>query len=179
MLLDGDWGAFEGAAFTISPAHLVREFELQDAHDRFEALDYGLNGAPWALIAVDFEGNLVFYDMIYEADKLPDEVAAKVLAKRRAGWGPGHAAWADPSLWHRTGTRNKLGRPAVLADEFADNGVPIVAANNDPRAGLIRLKQLLDLDSGHRFPNWHERAGQPGAPRVFFVEGRCGRLVWR
>lgn len=177
MLLEGDWGAFEGAAFTISRDHLIDEFPLQDAHDRFEALDYGLNGAPWALCAVDFEGNVVFHDMIYEHDMLPTDVAQKVLGKRNEGWGHGHAAWGDPTLWKRTWTKNKLGRPAVLADEFAEGGAPIVAANNDPRAGLIRVKQMLALDPQHRFPNWHERAGEPDAPRVFFVKSRCVRLI--
>jgi hypothetical protein len=31
----------------------------------------------------------------------------------------------------------------MLADEFTDNGVPLEPANNDPRAGMIRLRELL------------------------------------
>lgn len=177
QLLDGDWGAFEGAAFTVTDDHLIAGFPIEDAHDRFEAADYGLNGAPWALIPVDYEGNLVFHDMLYVSDLLPSDVAQLVLAKRKTEWGTTHNAYMDPSVWHRTGARNKFGQPAMLADEFFDQGVPVIAANNDPRAGLIRLRELLELDPRHRFPNWHPKAGQVGAPRVFFDRVKCGRLV--
>lgn len=177
QLLDGNWDAFEGAAVTVTPDHLINAFRQTDAHSRFEACDYGLNGAPWALIVVDYEGNLVFNDMLYLRDLLPSQIAPLVLQKRKEGWGHGHPAYCDPSVWHRTGTMNKFSRPAVLADEFTDNGVPVIRANNDPKAGLIRLRELLLLDPDHRFPSWHPRAGQIGAPRVFFHSDRCKQLI--
>jgi hypothetical protein len=175
-LLDGDWDAFEGAAFEVTNEHLVEGFTLRDAFNRFESADYGLNGAPWALWATDFEGNVVAVDMLYERDLIPSEIAPKVVAKRKAGWGFGHGAFMDPSVWHRTGTRNRLGRPAMLADEFSDAGVPVSPANNDPRAGLMRLRELLRCDPLHSFPDWHGRRGEKGAPRVFF-DRRCAALV--
>lgn len=177
QLLHGDWGAFEGQAFTVDDRHLVDSFPLSDAHDRFEAADYGLNGAPWCLWPVDFEGNLVAYDMLYERNLLPSDVAALVVARRKSGWGLDNRAFVDPSVWHRTGARDKWGRPAMLADEFTQAGVDVQAANNDPRAGLIRLRELLACDPDHRFPSWHPRAGEPGAPRIFFHRGRCASLV--
>ena len=169
QLEDGDWGAFEGAAFEIKPEHLIDRFPLADSHDRFEAADYGLNGAPWALWCVDYEGNLIGHDLLYEKDLIPSDLAPLILAKRKADWGDGNTAHVDPSIWHRTGARNKWGDPAVLADEFTDHGVAVVRANNDPRAGLIRLRELLKPDPSHPFPNWHPRAGELGAPRVFFT----------
>jgi hypothetical protein len=177
QLLDGDWGAFEGAALTIRDDHLVDDFPLQDAHDRFEAADYGLNGAPWALWAVDYEGNLIGHDLLYESQLLPSQLAERIIEKRKGEWGLDHEAYVDPSIWHRTGGVNKWGRPAMLADEFTDNGVPVTRANNDPRAGLIRLRELLDCDPSHPFPNWHPRAGAMGAPRIFFVRSRFGPVV--
>jgi hypothetical protein len=175
--MDGDWSAFESQAFDVRDAHLVDRFQLEDAHDRFEACDYGLNGAPWALVAVDYEGNLVFVDMLYERDLIPSQLAPLVTGKRKAGWGFGHYAYCDPSVWHRTGSLDKWGRPAMLADEFHENGVPIHRGNNDPRAGLIRARELLKLDEEHPFPDWHPRRGEKGAPRLFFVRGACDRLV--
>ena len=177
QLLEGDWDAFHGAAFAVSDEHLVDGFALQDAHERFEAADYGLNGCPWALISVDYEGNLVFYDLLYVKDMLPSDVCDLVIEKRKGEWGVGNVAYLDPSIWHRTGARNKWGAPAMLADEFTDHGVPVVPANNDPRAGLIRLRELLELDPAHPFPSWHVRAGELGAPRVFFARDRCARLI--
>lgn len=175
QLLDGDWGAFEGAAFTVSDAHLIDEFPLADSHDRFEAADYGLNGAPWALWCVDYEGNLVGYDMLYERDLIPSQLCPLILAKR-ASWGSS-VAHIDPSVWHRTGAVNRWGQPAMLADEFTDNGVMVRPANNDPRAGLIRVRELLRPDPEHPFPNWHARAGELGAPRMFFVRSRLAAVV--
>lgn len=177
QLLDGDWGAFQGAAFQIRPEHLIDEFPLEDSFERFEAADYGLNGAPWAMIPVDYEGNLVFYDMVYVADTLPSDLAQLVLEKRELGWGHGNHAFIDPSVWHRTGQRDKWGAPAVLADEFTDSGVLVQPANNDPRAGLIRIRELLQPDPERVFPNWHPRSGEGGCPRVFFHRERCSRLV--
>jgi hypothetical protein len=168
QLLDGDWGAFEGAALQVTDDHLIETFPLEDAHSRFECADYGLNGAPWALWPIDYEGNLIAYDMLYEENLLPSQLAPLVLAKRKhEAWGFGHKAYADPSIWHRTGHTNEWGTPTMLADLFGDAGVPVLPANNDPRAGLIRLRELLKLDPEHAFPTWHPRAGEMGAPRLF------------
>lgn len=177
QLLEGDWDAFHGAAFAVTEDHLVDSFKLEDSFERFEALDYGLNGAPWALVGVDYEGNLVFNDMLYVKDTLPSDLVPLVLGRRKGGWGDGNTTWADPSIWHRTGARNKWGAPAMLADEFSDSGIPVIPANNDPRAGLIRVRELLVADPNHPFPSWHERAGEMGAPRVFFNRQTCGPMI--
>jgi hypothetical protein len=172
----GDWGAIDDAAYILEPAHLIDGFRLEDSHNRFEAADYGFNGAPWALVAVDYDGNLVFHDMLYVKDLLPSELVPLVQQKRWETWG-NNSCFMDPSVWHRTGQINKWGAPAMLADEFSDNGVHLTPANNDPRAGMARIRELLRLDPEHRFPTWHPRRGEPGAPRVFFDKTRCKRLV--
>lgn len=176
QLLDGNWGAFEGAALVeFGAANLIDDFPLGDGHDRIEACDYGFNGAAWALVVSDFDGNVVFWDSVSGSDLLPDEVAELVIAKRKGeAWGFSNTVWADPSLWHRTGTRNSFAQPAVLADEF---GIPLARANNDPRAGYARLRMLVEPDPARRFPAWHPRAGEYGSPRLFVVERRCPDLV--
>ena len=177
QLLDGDWGVFEGAAFAVSDDHLVDEFRLDDSISRYEACDYGLNGAPWGLWATDYEGNLVCVDMDYWRDKLPSEIAPEIVEYRKHGWGLGNDCYADPSIWHRTGGKNRWGQPAMLVDEFSDNGVILMQANNDPRAGLTRVRELLKVDEAHPFPSWHPRSGEFGAPRVFFVRRTTEALV--
>jgi hypothetical protein len=75
QLEDGDWEVAEGLAYTITDdSHVVDTFDLADSHERFEACDYGLNGAPWALWVVDYEGNLIVADLLYERDKLPSDL---------------------------------------------------------------------------------------------------------
>jgi hypothetical protein len=178
QLLDGNWSAFANMALPrFGDIHLVDDFPLQEMRERLEAMDYGFNGTAWSLVATDFDGNVVFVDLLYESNKLPDEIAGLVVGRRKASWGFGHGVWADPSIWHRTGTRNKLGRPAVLADEFAENGVPVTPANNDPRAGLVRLRILIEPDPTRRFPLWHPRSGEFGSPSLFVVASRCRPLV--
>jgi hypothetical protein len=178
QLEDGDWSVAEGLAYRVDETvHLIDRFELQDGYSGFEACDYGLNGAPWARFAVDFEGNLVAVDMLYGRDLLPSDLAPLVISKRKAGWGFGNRAFADPSIWKRTGARNRWGAPAMLADEFSDNGVPVEPATNDPRAGMIRVRELLEPDPTHPFPDWHPRRGEKGAPRLFFVRAATGDLV--
>jgi hypothetical protein len=197
QLLDGNWGVFELAALHITDDHKVDAFDYDDdAITRFEALDYGLNGAPWALWATDYEGNLICCDLLecdcgardcpgYIHNELPSDITPEIIERRKHGWGLKNVCWADPSVWHRTGGKNKWGRPQMLADEFSDNGVALLEANNDPRAGLVRLRDLLKLDHGdpgegrepHRFPSWHPRAGEPGAPRLFFVRDATDPIV--
>ena len=176
QLLDGDWGVFEGAAFTITPLHEIADFKLEDSHDRFEALDYGLNGAPWALWATDYDGNLIAVDMGYWRDTLPSDICPEVVEWRKRDWGLDNVCFADPSLWKRTYGKNKWGAPAMLTDEFSDNGIVLTAANNDPRAGLARLRELLKLDTTHPYPEWHPLAGKKGSPRIFFTNA-CSDLV--
>jgi len=170
QLEEGDWNVAEGLAYMVTAEHLVDEFPLDDSYDRFEAADYGFAGAPWALWCTDYEQNLVAYDMVYERDKLPSAVAEIVLRMRASSWGESWQAVIDPSVWKRMGSRNRWGAPAMLADEFIDAGVNITPANNDPRAGMARIRELLKIDPDHRFPSWHQtRAGQLGAPRIFFT----------
>jgi hypothetical protein len=178
QLMGGDWGAFEGAAFEKSattPRRDVpvgeRERAVRSGRLRPQRHRRGIS------VPTDFDGNLIFYDMLYEHDLLPSEVATAHRRAARANGAFGHTAYGDPSIWHRTGQRNKWGAPAMLADEFTDNGVPLHPANNDPRAGLIRFRELLEPDPTHPFPNWHPRAGEPGAPRLFFVAPNCPELV--
>lgn len=164
----GVWGALQDAAYVLRDEHKIDRFELVDAHDRYECADYGLNGAPWCLWATDYDGNLIAVDMLYEKNTLVSDLCSLIRA-RRLSWGEPWAAYADPTLWARTGGSNKWGAPQTLADEFAEHGVPIVKANNDPRAGMMRIQELLKLDPDHPYPSWHPRAGEKGAPRIFFT----------
>jgi hypothetical protein len=177
QLLDGNWDVFEQMAFPKFGAVHVDEFPLANAHRRIEGADYGLNGTAWFLVPVDFDGNVIFHDCVYAQNLLPDDVAELVTAQRAAGWGANHSAYIDPSVWQRTGTRNQWGRDRMLVDEFADAGVPLIRATNDPRAGYVRLRTLMEPDPAHPFPEWHPRAGELGAPRLFIVGRRCPELV--
>jgi hypothetical protein len=176
QLLDGDWGAFEGAAFTLTDDHLLEPFDIPLEWDRFESMDYGLsNPTAWPVWAADYDENLVIFDCYYQPG-LPSETAPMIL-KRRQSW-RSTVCWGDPmSLATRTGTVRRFGDPATIETEFADHGVHVARANNNPRAGYLRLRELLKLDPERRFPDWHPRRGEYGAPRLFIVERTCSELV--
>ncbi len=177
QLLDGDWGAFEGAAYRIEDdIHFISPFEIPDAFDRFESMDYGLNApTAWLAWAVDYEGNLIVYDEYYKPG-LPSETAPVILARRNALW-KSSLAYGDPnSLAMRTGGKRRWGEPETIESLFADEGLHIVRANNNPRAGYAQLRQWLKIEPDRYFPDWHPRHGEKGAPQMFVVSESCPNL---
>lgn len=184
QLVDGDWGAFEGRAFEkYDPSlHLLDEvlpdFEPPRWWDRFESFDYGLNNPTlWLAWAADNDENIVIFDS-YCKPGLPSETAPVILA-RRSYWHSSRAFGDPASLATRTGSQRwaKFGEPATIMTEFEDAGLPVEKANNNPKSGYTRLRALIDPDPKHRFPDWHPRRGELGAPRLFIVGKHCPELV--
>jgi hypothetical protein len=165
----------EGLAYRFSDRlHVIPAFDIPDAWERFEHMDYGSsNPTAWFVTAVDYDGNLIVADGLYEPG-LPSEIAPKILERRKNGWQPEgqrNLVYADPSIWNTTGTTNRWGQPASTADEFTtDMGIPLIRANNDRRAGYIRISELLRPNPERRFPAWHPLAGEPGCPRLFIMD---------
>ena len=176
QLLDGDWGAIEGAAFHLTPDHLIEPFVLPTWWEKFESMDYGLtNPTAWHFWAIDAEGNLIAYFSYYKPG-LPSETAP-MIKRIRAQVGS-KVCYGDPqSLAQPTSTLSKLGTPATIQTEFAERGVLIAKANNDRRTGYTRLSEFLKIDPYHRFPDWHPKRGERGSPRMFIVERYCPDLV--
>lgn len=194
QLLDGDWDAVEGLAFSqFRPdLHVVEPFPVTPWFDRFEFMDHGTaNPAAWFVAATDHDGNVVVFDSIYHPG-LVSEHCARVL-ERRPAWYP---TWvdadgrerrpqpgsviADPAVRQRTGGTRKLGDPATIQTEYldqSDNRIVLAPGNNDPRAGLARVNELMRPDPKRPFPSWHPRYGETGSPRLFIVGARCPELV--
>jgi hypothetical protein len=61
-----------------------------------------------------------------------------------------------------------------VGDEFRLLNLPLAEGNEDRSAGFVRIRELLVEDPGHTFPDWHQRAGDTGSPRLFLK--RCPRL---
>src|SRR6266542_1170739 len=179
QLLEGDWGAFEGAAFTITADHLVKPFKLTHWWERFESMDYGLDDrTAWIFWTIDGDGNVIAF-LTFQSKKehgLPSETAPVILTLRAST--RSRTCWGDPqSLAMPTSTVNRLGMPTTIHTEFADHGLWLARANNNPRAGYTRLCEFLRCDSAHSFPDWHPRWGEQGAPRIFLVARTCPQLL--
>lgn len=176
QLMDGDWGAFEGAAYPqfSEATHVVPPLEVPDEFERFESMDFGtVHPTAWLAWAVDYDGNLIAFDELYEPG-LPSVIAPKVL-KRRAVWKT-DTCYGDPSIFRNVGTTNRWGQPASVVTEFHEMNVSVTAANNDTVAGYVRLAELVRPDLARMFPAWHPRAGEQGAPRLF-VTRSCPNLI--
>lgn len=186
QLLDGDWGAFEGAAYPefSEETHVVDSFPPPNEWERFESMDFGAaNPTAWGLYAADFDGNLIVSDLYYRPG-LVAEHAGEVLARRAAGWErKGADNWpernrcfADPTIRNRTGLSDRMGRALSVEQEFVDHGIFLVPANNDRQAGYVRIRELLALDPKRPFPEWHPRYGEYGAPQLFVMR-HCRELI--
>lgn len=181
----GEWGSFEGAAYEefSDDIHVVPPFVIPDEWQRFEAMDHGV-AAPtaWYPFAVDHDGNIVGFDEYYSPG-LVSEHAAAVLS-RRHGEGPpsslnwwqgrdwngrwqAHYAYTDPSIKANTGLTRSGEAASVLTEYLAHGMTGLVKGNNDRLAGYARVLELLEPDPARRFPSWHPRYGEFGAPQLY------------
>jgi hypothetical protein len=167
----------EGLAYRYSERlHVVGPFEIPAEWDRFEHMDYGLSApTAWYAVAVDYDGNLIIFDGLYEPG-LPSAIAPQILQRRADSWEAvrngtreRNICHADPAVF-APGKETKWGREPAVSDEFSDHGVHLSAANNDRRAGFVRISELLNARETRLFPRWNERAGEPGSPSLFIMD---------
>jgi PBSX family phage terminase large subunit len=180
--VQGEWGAFEGAAFTeIDPTvHVVEPFGIPATWERFESMDHGANNPTcWLLWAADYDGNVVIADEYYSPG-LVSKHAPEILRRRRDWWevhGESNTCWADPSIFARHGMSDRWGRPASIASEYGDFDIGLSQANNDRKAGYHRLCELLHVEPGRHAPSWAAcPSGAGGAPRMY-VFSPCKHLI--
>lgn len=159
----------EGLAYrVIQGTHVIPPFVLPKWWDRFEAMDYGsTNPTAWGAFAVDDDQNVVVFDMYY-APGLIAEHAQEVL-KRRRRWGS-RVCFAPPDIKHKFGKLALNGTEMSVETEFMEHGISFLPAQNDRRAGYQRVSEMLRCVPDRRFPDWHPRAGEPGAPRLFVLD---------
>lgn len=189
QLEEGDWNAVLGLAYPAfdRDTHVVPTFQLPEHWERFESMDHGTTSpTAWILYAVDTDGNIVVSDLYYRANTLPDENASEILKRRlefwerkdTQGWRQRNQCYGDPqSIREKLATRNDFGQPMTLQDLYEKHGVLIQPANNRRRVGYVAIAQALKPDPRRRFPLWHPRSGEYGAPRLFFMDGRTEVLV--
>lgn len=180
--LEGELLDDEGLAYRFSESiHVVPPFDVPASWMRFESMDYGSSdnsATAWMWYAVDYDGNVILIDELYEPG-LPSAIVPKVR-ERRARWSTPDErflTWADPAIFNPGQTSNKWGAPATVVDEFTELDMPLVRANNDRRAGYIRISELLKIHESRRPPSWATHLqGMFGSPR-FFVFNTCGNAI--
>lgn len=160
-LLCGNWDIFDGQYFTEwnRDVHVMRPFEIPKSWRRYFVMDYGLDMLAGYWIAVDIYGRAYVYREVYESGLIISEAARKI---RENTVEEVYANIAPPDLWNR---RQDTGKSA--AQIFAENGVPLISAQNDRVQGWYNLKEWLS-------PGLDE-TGQPCAPLRIF--SNCTNLI--
>lgn len=138
-LLYGNWDIFDGQYFTEwkRDIHVISPFEIPKHWRRYFVMDYGLDMLAGYWIALDTYGRAYVYREIYESGLIISDAARKIREMTEADEDI-YANIAPPDLWNR---RQDTGKSA--AEIFAENGVPIVRANNDRVQGWYNLKEWL------------------------------------
>lgn len=169
----------EGLAYRLRDGvHIVPPVPIPPSWHRFEAMDHGTNNpTAWPIFAVDYDGNVLCFDMYYSPGLISDHAAA-VMARRRAVWwakdergDPTYApCYAPPDIKTRFGVKRYNGTEVSVESEYAEHGIHFLPAQNDRRAGYARVLEMLKEDEKRRFPAWHPKAGEVGAPRFYVVD---------
>lgn len=135
------WPEFDGKVHVIDPMVLPVHYE------RIAALDPAITGITASLAAyVDENGGLYIAEEYYEKDKRASEVA-EVIKGRADRW------WCDPAGNKKT--ENRKGVMFSLFDEYAENGIHMMAAQNDVNAGINRVAEYFKAGKINIFRNCH------------------------
>lgn len=171
--IDGEDDVFEGQIHKeYSPEiHEVHSRDIPDfphgeppmEWDRYIGIDVG-GSNPWAFefCAVDPWGNLVFYDEI---------------------WGPEvYVGNFKEPLAQRTGTERTFKKIVIdwenkqAKEELRRLGLNVTnAAKRGKIESVNKLARYLHPNPERRFPPWHPKKGQTGAPAFFAME-KCKHL---
>lgn len=134
----GDWNTFEGQIFTefMENRDVIDPFEVPKTWRRDWLIDYGYRN-PLACIKIvtDFDDNYYVIDEHYEREQIISYHAKKI---KDMGYTDKEYALIDPSCKAKTRVKNE--RQVSIIDEFMDEGIVCLPANNDI-AGTLRVNQ--------------------------------------
>ena len=173
----GSWDTFAGQIYKdyMTSLHHVPLMKIPDHWPRFLGWDHGTtNPTAVVFVCVDEDGNCIVYNEHYRtSDKIKEHAeAVRSLcigdAVPRTDDGKGIVVWIDPAV---SGDHDPEGRD--FKQLYVELGIHGLNANKQVTAGIQKVASLLHPDPGHAFPEWHPRKGQKGAPRLYFMEGRC------
>lgn len=163
----------EGLAYRVEQGtHVVPPFFVPEHWERFEAMDYGRNHpTAWPVFCVDHDSNVIVFDMYYSPGLVSEH--AEAIHNLRRKWYPlgGSAAcYGPPDIRSKWGFIDPKGREISIETEFSDHGIGFASAQTDRRAGYARVEEMLRLHPDRRFPEWHPKSGETGAPQLYIFD---------
>lgn len=187
--VEGSFNVFSGQIFDeFSPRiHVLNQpFEIPQSFERFRAIDHGTatgHATCCLWFAVDFDGNIYVYQEYYQEDEVVSKHVEMInrMSNIRTTKGEvvtDHYAYTliDPSTHAKT--KEKDGYRFSVADEYLDAGIPTIAAQNDVRAGINRVKEYLKVSPERYHPFLKDSDGEPiqGSPKLFIFP-QCENLI--
>lgn len=141
----GSFDTFEGLVYKEwNDRHpfVVDEFNIPEWWSRYVVLDYGYRNPTGVLwVAVDDSGRATVYDEFYASGKLVSDVAEIIKAKTKDQ--RIQLYLIDPSCVNKNGQN---GRSVI--DEYSDHRLYFHPANNEVRAGIMRVSEYFKLSGG-------------------------------
>lgn len=142
-LRDGDWDVFAGQVFSefSRNVHVCDPFAIPAHWQKWRSMDYGNNNSViW--LAKSPETERVYAYREYRTTEFVDiATKARNIKQFEAGEDVSYGL-ADPSIWGGAGDHN-TGRS--VAEMFQDEGVTWIPANNDRKAGLAAVHDMLGI----------------------------------
>ena len=140
--LDGNWDVLEGQYFPEfdRERHVIRPGAIPAHWKRFRAMDWGYNDPCCVLwFAVAPDGKILVYRELYVRRVLSSGIAARVKALSEGE----RIAYtvASPDAWQQRGLKGAEG--TSIAEVFANNGVPLLPADNARIPGWQRVRETL------------------------------------
>ena len=140
----GSFDTFEGLVYKEfqdkEPFVLPNDTKIPEHWYRFVGMDHGYRN-PTAVLwcAVAPTGEVYVYDEFFSSGKLVSEIAQIIKTKDKDVHS--RLVLIDPSCRNRNGV---TGRSVI--DEFMDYGIACTPANNDVRAGINHVQEMLKLN---------------------------------
>ena len=143
------WEEAEGLVYDefLESRDVIEPFHIPPTWERGMVLDHGFRN-PTAVLwyAIDYDGNIYFYDEHYEAEK-PVSYHAEEIKKREIFNGI-----ADPSIFAQTQQKN--GYVYSIADEYREQGVSFRPAYRSlEEASIARVNEFFKAGKIRIFKN--------------------------
>lgn len=135
------WDEFQGLVYPMfnRKKHLIPAFDIPKWWNRYVIYDYGYKNPSCLLFAaVDEEGFIYIYDLIYESETLIEDLA--LMLDERLDSDCSYDFIADPSIQRTERDGNSV------ADEWLDFGYDWIKANNDKKSGFDKVSRYLTPD---------------------------------
>ena len=134
------WEDFEGLVYNefIELKHKIGFYEPSISENLYISLDYGFRNPTAVLFAsMDYDGNIRIYDEIYQDKLLISDISAQI--RQRKDWQKA-IKLIDPSAF------NVQRDGKSVADEFLDNGLIFMRADNSVQQGINRVNECFKQD---------------------------------